>query len=55
MIILNHDTPDIKTNKSAVWFITILFAVIYFPFVKNSLVSVLLKLYELFVQHEIGR
>ena len=53
MIASKHYTPKTKGNKSAVWFITVLLSIIYFPYLKNFVVSVLLKLYELFVQHTI--
>jgi|GEM_PF-3372238 len=54
MVTLNDHTPDIKTVKSAVWFITILSSVIFFPILRNIILSVLLKLYDLFVQHGMG-
>ena len=42
-----------KVDKRAVWFITGLLCIVGFPYIRNFIVSVLIKLYELFVQHAI--
>ncbi len=48
---MNDNITYAKSSKSAVWFITVLLTVIYFPYLKNLIVAVLIKLYELFIQH----
>ena len=63
-IVLYSDRPNMATikryiNKSkgdqrTVWFITALLVIAGFPSLKNFAVFVLMKLYELFVQHAIG-
>ena len=50
-----HYLYKLKTDRPAVWFITALFTIIGFPYVENLIVFILIKLYELFIQHGIGR
>ena len=47
----NHYLNKLKTDRPAVWFITALFTIVGFPYVKNLIVFILIKLYELFIQH----
>jgi len=42
-----------KVDKRAIWFITGLLGIVGFPYIRNFIVSVLIKLYELLVQHAI--
>lgn len=46
-----HYLYKLKTDRLAVWFITALFTIIGFPYLKNLIVFILIKLYELFIQH----
>lgn len=40
-----------KFNKSEGWFITALLSIIFFPYLRSLVVYVLIKLYELIIQH----
>lgn len=51
MITSKHYIPKTNADKSTVWFITALLSIIFFPYLRNFVVYVLLKLYELFIQH----
>jgi hypothetical protein len=55
MTTLNHDTSRLKIEKGFVWLMTIALMVAGLPLLKNTVVSILLKLYELFIQHAIGK
>ena len=48
-----HYINKLKVYKLTVWFITVLLAIVGFPYLKNFIVSILMKLYELFIQHAI--
>ncbi len=52
---LNHSISRLKIEKQFAWLITMALAVMSFPLFKNALVFVLEKLYELFIQHGIGK
>ena len=53
MEVTKHFLNKLKTDRLAVWFITALFTIIGFPYLKNLIVFILIKLYELFIQHGI--
>ena len=52
---LNHDTWGLKIEKEFAWLMTIALIVIGLPLLKNAIVSILIKLYELLIQHVIGK
>jgi hypothetical protein len=52
---LDHNISWLKIEKQLVWLITIILATSALPLLKNALVFVLEKLYELFIQHGIGK
>ena len=47
---LNYDTNRFNIEKQLVWLITILLMVTGLPLLKNIIVFILVKLYELFIQ-----
>jgi len=51
MITSQHHIAKTSLHKSEGWFITALLSVIFFPYLRNLVVYVLLKLYELVIQH----
>jgi len=51
MEVTKHFLNKLKTDRLLVWFITALFTIVGFPYVKNFIVFILIKLYELFIQH----
>jgi hypothetical protein len=55
MTTLNHDTSRLKIEKRFVWLMTIALMIAGLPLLKNTVVSILLKLYELLIQHAIGK
>jgi len=55
MATIKHYTNKSKGDRFTGWFITALFIIAGFPWLKNFTVSVLIKLYELFVQHALGK
>jgi hypothetical protein len=55
MTTLNHHTSRLKIEKGFVWLMTIALMVVGLPLLKNAIVSILLKLYEMFIQHTIGK
>lgn len=52
---LNYDINRLKIEKEFAWLMTITLMVAGLPLLKNAVVSILLKLYELFIQHAIGK
>lgn len=52
---LNHDTRRLKIEKEFAWLMTIALMVTGLPLFRNAIVSILIKLYELFIQHVIGK
>ena len=50
-----HYLNKLKPDRLSAWFITALFTIVGFPYLKNFIVFILIKLYELFIQHGIGR
>ena len=55
MATIKHYINKPKGDQHTVWFITALLVIAGFPWLKNFAVSVLMKLYELFVQNAIGK
>jgi len=55
MITLNNDISRIKTEKTIIWLVTVALMIAGFPALKAILVFILEKLYELFLQHGMGR
>lgn len=51
MITARHYISKTNADKPAVWIITGLLFIIFFPYIKAFVVYMLLKLYELFIQH----
>lgn len=49
-----HDTRQVKMEKEFAWLMTIALVVTGLPLFKNAIVSILIKLYELLIQHVIG-
>lgn len=52
---LNHDIRRLKMEKEFAWLMTIALMVASLPLLKNAVVSILIKLYELLIQHVIGK
>ncbi|HEY5370592.1 MAG TPA: hypothetical protein VIJ75_16525 [Hanamia sp.] len=52
---LNHDIRRLKIEKEFAWLMTIALMVTGLPLLKNAVVSILVKLYELLIQHVIGK
>jgi hypothetical protein len=52
---LNHDIRRLKMEKEFAWLMTIALMVIGLPFLKNAVVSILIKLYELLIENVIGK
>jgi hypothetical protein len=52
---LNHELSKLKIENEFSWLITIALLVAGFPLLKNAVVSILVKLYEVFIQHGIGK
>ena len=52
---LNHDIRRLKMEKEFAWLMTIALMVAGLPLLKNAVVSILIKLYELLIQHVIGK
>ena len=50
-----HCLNKSKIETLAVWFIIALLTIVGFPYVKNLIVFILIKLYEIFIQHDMGR
>jgi len=55
MAAIKHYINASKGEQATVWIITTLLAVASFPRLVNFIVYVLIKLYELFVQHVMGK
>lgn len=55
MITLNHDISRLRIEKKIIWLVTIALMIAGLPALKAILVFILEKLYELFVQHGMGR
>jgi hypothetical protein len=51
MQILNHDISWLKIEIQFAWLMTIALMIVGLPLLKGVIVSILLKLYELFIQH----
>lgn len=47
---LMEDIYRLKVQKEIAWFISIIFIMVGLPILKNALVSILIKLYEIFIQ-----
>ena len=52
---VNYNISWLKIEKKFAWLITIALMVAGLPILKNAVVSILVKLYELFIQHAIGK
>ena len=52
---LNHDIRRLKMEKEFAWLMTISLMVVSLPFLKNAVIFILVKLYELLIQHVIGK
>jgi hypothetical protein len=52
---LNSELSRLKIEKEFSWLITIALLVAGFPLLKNAIVSILVKFYEIFIQHSIGK
>lgn len=55
MTSLNHDMRRLKIEKEFAWLMTIALMIAGLPLLKNVVIFVLVKLYELFIQHAIGK
>jgi len=52
---LNHDIRRLKIEKKFAWLMTIALMITGLPLLKNAVISIFVKLYELFIQHAIGK
>lgn len=52
---LNHNISRLKIDRQFAWIITMTLVIIGFPLIKSMIVPVLEKIYELFIQHGIGK
>ena len=52
---LNHDIRRLKMEKEFAWLMTISLMVVSLLFLKNAVIFILVKLYELLIQHVIGK
>jgi hypothetical protein len=52
---LNPEFSRLKIEKEFSWLITIALLVAGFPLLKNAIVSILVKIYEVVIQHAIGK
>ncbi len=52
---LHHDINRFNIEKQFLWLITVLLLVAGLPLLKNIIVFILVKLYELFIQQTIGK
>jgi hypothetical protein len=55
MVTIKHYINKSKGDHLAVWLMTALLVIAGLPWLKNFTISVLIKLYELFVQDAIGK
>ncbi|HET7116934.1 MAG TPA: hypothetical protein VFI29_10615 [Hanamia sp.] len=55
MTTLNHNFSRSKIEKEFAWLITIILIVAGLPILKNVIVLILEKLYQLFIQHAMGK
>lgn len=55
MTTLNHDISLLKIEKRIIWLVTIAIMIAGLPALKNTMIFILEKLYELFIQHAIGK
>jgi len=55
MSTLIHSGKSLKIEKEITWFVTILLMVVGLPILKNAIVFILTKLYELFIEQGIDR
>lgn len=51
MTVLNHDIARIRIEKRIIWLVAIALAIAGLPALRNTLMLILEKLYELFIQH----
>lgn len=51
MITVKNYKNKLQVEKRTVWLITILLSIAGFDWLKNIIVSILMKLYELIIQH----
>ena len=51
---LSNDTSQLKIEKEFAWLMTIVLMIAGLPILKNAIVLILEKLYQLFIQHAIG-
>ena len=51
---LSNDTSQLKIEKEFAWLMTIVLMIAGLPILKNEIVLILEKLYQLFIQHAIG-
>ena len=52
---LTQDTNRTKIQNEFVWLITIIVMIAGLPLLKNAIVAILVKLYEMFIQRAIER
>jgi hypothetical protein len=45
------NSTQLKIEKEMIWFLTFLLMIIGLPILKNAVIFILAKLYELFIQH----
>lgn len=51
---VNHEIARLKIDKLSAWLMTIVLMIAGLPILKNAIVLILEKLYQLFIQHAIG-
>lgn len=52
---LHFDSNQLKVEREIAWIITLGLVVAGFPLFKNAVIFILIKLYELLIQHVIGK
>lgn len=52
---LTQDINRVKIEKEFAWLITMVLMIAGFPLLKNAIVAVLMKLYEIFIQRTVGK
>lgn len=51
----NHDFSRLKIEKRIIWLVTLTLMIAGLPALKNTLIFILEKLYELFIQHAFAK
>jgi hypothetical protein len=55
MTTLNQDIRQFKIEKEFAWLLTLAVLIAGLPILKNAVVFILEKLYELFIQYSVGK